>query len=157
MSRAKKAVQNPDPTPAKTWAETLTIDVEMTDQEAAERARDLRERRDDFNEFQERANRTRKLLDTRAKAIKAGIEAVETEVVTGRTPREVQCTATLRKATKEEGRHFHDGAVEVRRDDTCELVETRQAQYGEVQGVLGFGYSDDEEEDENYGDEDDDA
>jgi len=156
MSRAKKTAP-PEPAPPKTWAETITIDVEMTDQEAAERARDLRERRDDFNEFQEKANRTRKLLDTKAKAMKAGIEAVETEVVTGRTPREVQCTATLRKATAAEGRHFHYGAVEVRRDDTGELVETRQAQYGEVQGVLGFGYADDEEEDENYGDEDDDA
>jgi hypothetical protein len=150
----KKATQAPEPAPAKTWSETITIDVEMTDQEAAERARDLRERRDDFNEFQEKANRTRKLLDTRAKAIKAGIEAVETEVVTGRTPREVECTATLRKATAAEGRHFHYGAVEVRRDDTGELVETRQAQYGEVQGVLGFGYN--EEDDDDPTDEDDD-
>ena len=157
MAKKKAVTREPEPAPPKTWAETLTIDVEMTADEAADKARILRASREGLNEYQEKANRTRRLLDTHVKAMKAAIEAVETEVVTGRTPREVECTATLRKATDEEKKGkgkwgLQYGMVDIRRDDTGELVETRIGEYGDAQGVLGF---DDDVDD--IDDEDDDA
>jgi hypothetical protein len=152
MARKKAAAKPDEPaTEPKTWKTEMLLDVALTADESLDRTRELRERREGFVAFKAARDRTMKLLDVSLKAARAELDRVETICLNGAEPREVACTATLRKATAAE-RSQHGGLmVEIRRDDTGEIVETRVPTWLERQEDMAF----EEEDEDNYEEADD--